>query len=377
MPLYWGRELAKEKVWGDEADNFRRLPAYIERLRIADPESCVLLKKHPTTKRFQAIFIVLGSLINAIQYLRQFFAFDGTHIRTKYNLTLLIAVGIDGEGHVLPLAWAIVPKENDLWWSWFINLFKQAFGELLYNEQVVTISDRSKGLLNAMDNVFPTTPHSMCCQHLAENIHKEFGPVARKLFWPIAKARGSEAFLTAVRKLKEFKPAAEQYLDNIGYYNFAFYTFPCAQYGHNTLNIVKSINLSWSAIRNLPPFQMLEKVYNWSMIEFYKRARVKVDEGNLCLTNRAFRAYQFQIKNAQSYIVLPSSDTEFLVETPRGHSHQVILPKLPNILDQGNFVCGECSCQLYQEYQSPCSHALAAISFLGKPPLSYFHWSDY
>jgi len=103
MPLYRGRQLAK-KAWGDEAENFRRLPTYIKRLQIADPDSCTLIKKDLETKRFQAIFIALGSMIKAARFLRQFFAFDGTHIRTKYNLTLLIVVGVDGEGHILPLA---------------------------------------------------------------------------------------------------------------------------------------------------------------------------------------------------------------------------------------------------------------------------------
>src|SRR5258705_13745454 len=31
---------------------------------------------------------------------------DGTHTRSQYNLTLLIAVGIDAEDRILPFAWA-------------------------------------------------------------------------------------------------------------------------------------------------------------------------------------------------------------------------------------------------------------------------------
>jgi hypothetical protein len=53
----------------------------------------------------------------------------------------------------------------------------------------------------------------MCCQHLAENVHKEFGKEARQLFWPIARAKTTQSFNIAVRKLKEANPKAERYLN--------------------------------------------------------------------------------------------------------------------------------------------------------------------
>jgi len=137
MPLYRAREIAKEKIWGDEAKTYKKLPAYCELLQTTDEDSYVILKKHPLTRRFQALFIALGSLYYAIQTVRPFFAFDGTHVRTKYNLTLLIAIGIDGEGHTLPLCWTIVPKENNHWWEWFIYHFKEVFGEILWTESIV------------------------------------------------------------------------------------------------------------------------------------------------------------------------------------------------------------------------------------------------
>jgi hypothetical protein len=48
-----------------------------------------------------------------LRTLRPFYALDGTHTRSRYNLTLLIAVGIDAEDRILPLAFALVPRENE------------------------------------------------------------------------------------------------------------------------------------------------------------------------------------------------------------------------------------------------------------------------
>ena len=44
--------------------------------------------------------------------LRPFYALDSMHTRSRYNLTLLLTVGIDAEDHVYPLAYTLVPIKN-------------------------------------------------------------------------------------------------------------------------------------------------------------------------------------------------------------------------------------------------------------------------
>src|SRR3979490_637642 len=77
--------------------------------------------------RFEAIFVMLGPIRSTLNTLRPFYALDGTHTRSRYNITLLIAVGIDAEDRILPLAWALVPIENERWWGWFCQNLATAF----------------------------------------------------------------------------------------------------------------------------------------------------------------------------------------------------------------------------------------------------------
>ena len=70
---------------------------------------------------------MLGSTRAILHTLQPFYALDGTHTRSRYNLIFLVAVGIDAEDHVLPLAWALVPGENETWWSWFCDQLARAF----------------------------------------------------------------------------------------------------------------------------------------------------------------------------------------------------------------------------------------------------------
>jgi len=191
--------------------------------------------------RFEALFVMIGEIRTILPTLRPFYALDGTHTRSRYNLTLLIAVGIDAEDRILPLAFALVPGENETWWSWFCEHLVQAF-DVGLPDQYVIISDRDKGLLNAVQSKLPGANHAMCCQHIAENIHKRFGREYKAPFWQIARAPTQSLFHTAVQALKRDAPQVEEYISSIGYESFAFACFPLPRFGYNTSNIVESTN---------------------------------------------------------------------------------------------------------------------------------------
>jgi hypothetical protein len=106
------RERIRDTISGNEGASFSLISNWIDRVQRADDSTYIRLK---TTyeNRFEAIFIMLGSIRSRIHLLRPSYAFYGMHARSKYNLTLLMAVGIDAEDYILPFAWALVPSEND------------------------------------------------------------------------------------------------------------------------------------------------------------------------------------------------------------------------------------------------------------------------
>jgi hypothetical protein len=123
---------------------------------------------------------MLGSIKSRIHFLRPFYALDSIYTRLQYNLTLLIAVEIDAEDCILPFAWALVPSENETWWSWLYKHLSEAFHGFFQPETV--ISDRDKGLLNAVKSKLPNIYHAMCCQYITENIYKKFSKQYRAPF---------------------------------------------------------------------------------------------------------------------------------------------------------------------------------------------------
>lgn len=214
--------------------------------------------------------------------------------------------------------------------------------------------------MNAVKADLPTVYHGMCCQHIAENVQKRFGREYKASFWQIARARSSDIFENSIRALRQASPQVEEYLSSIGYENFAFLHFPLPRFGHDTSNIVESTNSVWRDIRELPPLQLLNGIYQWTVTTWYDRQRLHLASGNSVLSNMAYSSYKSRETAARGFRVLPSSNTSFLVTTSRGSEFIVKLQD------------ASCSCRKYQDYLSPCSHAIACIQYIGQDTFQYF-----
>ncbi|XP_039130959.1 uncharacterized protein LOC120267387 [Dioscorea cayenensis subsp. rotundata] len=85
---------------------------------------------------------------------------DGTHLLGKYGGILLGATAKDGNEGLFHLVFAIVDNETDDNWTWFISTLGDAiYSEDDYHKIITFISNRSKGLVNAIAKVFPSAPH--------------------------------------------------------------------------------------------------------------------------------------------------------------------------------------------------------------------------
>ena len=143
--LAWrARERLRNILDGDEGASFGLILDWGRRILDNSTTSPYLISKLSDDMRFEALFVMIGEIRTILPTLRPFYALDGTHTRSRYNLTLLIAVGIDAEDRILPLAWALVPSENETWWTWFCEHLFEAFDHRFQPDTVI-ISDRDKG----------------------------------------------------------------------------------------------------------------------------------------------------------------------------------------------------------------------------------------
>ena len=93
-------------------------------------------------------FLVLPSVCQGLWHCRPILSIDGTFLIGKYQGTLLITISCDANNKLVPLAFALVEKENNGSWGWFLRLVRiHVVGP---GREVGVISDRHQGILNAM-----------------------------------------------------------------------------------------------------------------------------------------------------------------------------------------------------------------------------------
>ena len=188
IQAYRAKEEGLKTINGTEEESYEKLPEHCEDLKRNNPGSTIVFECTPEEdgRRFRRVFICYGATASGFQYCRPVLGLDGTHLNSKYKGILLTATATDANESLFPLAYAVVSSENDENWLWFNGLLRKVITEhapSFLDPQVLTfVSDRQKGLLEAIATVFPQSPSGYCLRHLYENMWKEFKHPELKMF---------------------------------------------------------------------------------------------------------------------------------------------------------------------------------------------------
>jgi hypothetical protein len=226
-------------------------------------------------------------------------------------------------------------------------------------EDHIFISDREKGIAIAVEQCFPQALHLHCCQHIADNLQQRFGNKVRPLFWAIAYTKSRATFAEKMELLWVENKDAHAYLQAIDKKLWSRAYQPYPKYGHNTSNIIESLNGAFSDIRCQPPIRMMDSIYSYCMKLIYDRA--EKPQVSLHLADVPWAKYLARLKDSRRYNVFPSGHGIFQVEIPDTGIRNIV--KLAERL---------CDCRDFYEYQGPCTHAIAAIQRQGDDPLAFF-----
>jgi hypothetical protein len=241
---------------------------------------------------------------------------------------------------------------------------------------LVIMSDREKGLEKGVQEALPQAAHSHCAQHIAYNVQAKFGLVCRGLFWSVAYARTEEAYHAAIFELeKENKLAATYirklylifyiyfsclyYIENIPAETYSFWAFLAPRFGHLTSNIVESLNGAWQkSIRHLSPLRMMTEIWAYIMEHFAERMIRQQEDPTI--SNEAKKGYLRRYDDSRRWRVLASTELQVQIKDGEGREHVV------------DFETEDCTCNMWQEYLSPCAHAIVGSRSLGRDPYLLF-----
>ncbi|GJX64287.1 retrovirus-related pol polyprotein [Tanacetum coccineum] len=119
---------------------------------------------------------------------RQLIGLDGAFMKGNYPGQLLTAVSVDANNRIYPVAYGIVESESKESWTWFLSCLGEDL-DMQANSNFTFITDRQKGLLPALKDLFPAAEHRYCVRHIHDNMNLIFkgGQYKEQLWkWPLA-----------------------------------------------------------------------------------------------------------------------------------------------------------------------------------------------
>lgn len=350
-----GKEFAYKELHGDDRCSFDALRWYVDVVQSTNPNSILQLdvSNDGRFERFFSSFHACALGFNA--GCRPLLFLDGTFLKDKYKGILLSATAINGENEIFPLAYAICNAENESNWEWFLSRLKQV---VLENRKLTFISDRCKGLIEAIACVYPESHHAYCLRHLKANFSTQVagkyrGQIKKKLLTLFDQAAYSyrvEDHEVALQTMRGIAPDAEIWARNSNPNHWANAFFMGERYGEMYSNVAESFNAWILEARNLPIHVMVDHIRIQIMDLSYRRRNVCVAwETKLC----------------------PSIDARMrkMMEQSRGiHvncSDGIVFEVCTRPSCVVNMLEGSCTCREWQVLRLPCKHACAVIHKIG------------
>lgn len=297
-----------------------------------------------TEDRFQYAYMALRASIDGFLICgRPVIVVDDTHLKGRYKGIMFVAATKDANEQIFPLAFGIGDKENDNSWTWFLRQLKRTFGS---PDNLLFVSDQHKSIKNALDTVYPGTPHGICIYHLQEKI-KQWGKHVVGMFQNAAYAYRSREFDIHMNNISGVCDGAYKKLMDADPRRWARSKCQVRRYRFLTSNCAESLNgrLHWA--RKLPVCTLLECVRSLVGYWFIERRTNALCRTDM-LTEFASKKLEKSVEHGLTMSVEAVSGTKFKVTS--GTKHYVV-----------DLTLRTCTCQEFQFDLIHCSHASAAI----------------
>nr|XP_043633609.1 uncharacterized protein LOC122604809 [Erigeron canadensis] len=179
--VWVGKQKAIEHVFGDWDESYNILPKFLMALQTFNPgtivEWCVLEETGQDQVEFRRVFWAFDPSIKGFKHCRPVISIDGTHLYGKYKGKMMIAMGVDGNNQILPLAFAIVENESFASWNWFLSHIKRHVVKDV--DGICLISDRHPGILKVVNEqgspwLESRGYHRYCLRHFINNFNDKF-----------------------------------------------------------------------------------------------------------------------------------------------------------------------------------------------------------
>ncbi|KAI2506926.1 MULE transposase domain [Fragilaria crotonensis] len=272
-------------------EGYQQMIPYLQQLLKGNAASVIEWETNEDHELLQAM-VIPGFMDGILKFVRPVISLDAAHMKCADHVgTLYIASVLSGANEVYPIGFLLSSGNEDReTWTHFLTTLKQACPSLCERDATtelnpfIFISDRDKGLQQALDDVFPDNTNVLCVKHIEANVKQRFGAQCAAYVFRIARTfstRQEKFFIDQVRKLR---PAAATYIESIDglWKNTSWLDENMRlppRYGIITSNTSESANSMFLAPRSMPWLKAIEKIID-IMTSRISRNRMKYVDKN-------------------------------------------------------------------------------------------------
>ncbi|KAG7534518.1 Zinc finger SWIM-type [Arabidopsis thaliana x Arabidopsis arenosa] len=344
------RRICIKTIADEYEEQFRRMYDYAGALKESNPGSTIILgtKANVFEKFYSCFFAMKEGWKNGC---RRILHLDGTFMKGKIKGEVLTAISRDANDKMFPVAWAIVPIENKIYWGWFMTLLQEDL-DLGSGNGLTIVSDQQKGLIAARDSVLPDCEHRMCARHIWANLYKNFGDESGLLhiaFWKMAKAYNMRVF---EQRVEDFKILNHEAYENLMRWSACHWSRAHFTGYAKCLAVENNMSESFNNVINDGRFKplvgLLEDIRIHVMTSNEGKIRM-IDEYNGELTPEIVKLLDKQRKKVPDCTPICAGRGWYEVDHGR-EKYRV------NVRNDAS-----CTCRLYEVSGIPCSHMVSAL----------------
>ncbi|KAG8381900.1 hypothetical protein BUALT_Bualt05G0020900 [Buddleja alternifolia] len=207
--VYRAKRYALVLLRGDISQEYKRLYDYCETVVRKNPTSSMVLKVDRSCNPpiLERMYCCMSGLRDGfLDGCRPIIGLDGCFLKELYKGQMLAAVGRDGNDNLYPIAYAFVEVEKFDTWDWFLNLLLRDIGSHAERGWAF-LSDRQKGLIEAVHKHAPTAEHRYCLRHMYNNFKGKFkGEELKRLFWKAASTYNVKQHFRVMKEIERICP---------------------------------------------------------------------------------------------------------------------------------------------------------------------------
>ncbi|KAK9921819.1 hypothetical protein M0R45_030315 [Rubus argutus] len=355
---------AKRMNEGHYIEQYNKLAAYRKELLRSNPGSTVEIKTmmDGDVRRFHRMYIYFAACKEGWNKgCRPLIGLDGCHIKGNHPGQILTAVGIDANNGMYPIAFAIAEVENQETWTWFLEYLMRDF-KMVRDRSYTFITDKQKGLGNAITDLFPGAEHRHCVRHLYNNFKsKHAGEGLKQCLWNVARSSTVVWYNTHMEEIKRLSEDAWKWFEDKNLAQWTRSHFRDISKCDILLNnLCESFNSAIIPARDKPIITMLEKIRMDMMVRNANR-RVACQRWNDMVGPRIKKILDKVGQRSTDYRSHMDGEFEYQVTGggPIGSKHAV---------DLGRHTY---TCRRWQLSGMPCVHAIYAIRSKHQEPALY------